>query len=131
MNSELCDCGAPAVSRCGTGGDYPTVVHCEKPVCKLNGQWCEVHRHKQGTMTYGFMNPEMRAEFEGFVSDGTVWDDIKTFFWQLMPLKWKLAKVLEQHKRSVPPPAPMPKLVLFVGGRRFAEKNGIMEEANE
>lgn len=129
--SDLCDCGKPAVSLCGTGGDYPTVVQCMKPVCKPGGHWCEVHRHAPGSMTFGLVNAEMRAEFQGFASDGTFWDWCVTLVWNLMPLKWKLKKILGAHARAHAPPAPLPKMVLFIKGRRFEQVNGVLEEKHE
>ena len=128
---SFCDCGKPGVSLCGTGGDYPTVVPCMKPVCKSDGHWCEVHRHAPGSMSYGLVNCELRAEFEGFVSDRTFIDWCKTLVWNFMPLRWKLKKILEQHARIHVPPAPLPKLVISYRGRRFAQVNGVMEEKHE
>lgn len=124
----LCDCGESALSLCGTGGDYPTVVHCLKPVCQPDGHWCNVHRHAPGTMTYAMMNQEVRMEFENFGSNGTLRDALVTWFWNRWPLKWKLRELHAQLLRAHPPPAPLPKFIVTYKGRRFVAKNSAFVE---
>lgn len=124
-----CDCGKPAVSLCGTGGDYPTVVHCRRPVCRGRGHWCRRHRHAPGTMTYGFVAAEVRFEFERFVADGGgPWDSVVAAFWNLLPLRWRLRRAFRALEASHPPPSPLPRLIVLYRGRRFVDSDGQIAE---
>lgn len=121
---SYCVCGAPALTLCGTGGDFPYSVHCLAPVCKPDGRWCEAHRHMAGTMGYGLVRAEVRAEFNGFSPDAGFVDRIRTFFWNRMPVKWKLKKLTEQFARAYPSPAPLPKFVVIIDGELYTQKDG-------
>ena len=123
---SICACGELALSLCGTGDGYPGVVHCLEPICQPDGhgQHCKVHRHKEGTMGYATVRNEARMEWQQFVSDGSVADAIVTFFWNLMPLSWKLRRLYEQLIRNHAPPAPLPKFIVWVKGRKFIS-NGV------
>lgn len=115
----VCDCARPAVSLCGTGGDYPTVVHCLKPVCRSDGNGCKTHRHRHGTMAYGAVNTTLRVDFGGFFSIGGPWEFFLTFLFNRMPAQWKMNRVLRDLPKLMPPPAPLPSLVVLYRGRRF------------
>lgn len=129
LQDSKCDCGKPAKTLCGTGGDYPTVQHCLKPVCRENGHWCLSHRHREGTMTYGLINTEFRFEFERFVPDSSeILDVLHAFVLNCMPLSWKLKYILHKSIDIHPPPAPLPKLAVHYLGRRFVQDGDRMVE---
>ena len=75
-------------------------------------------------MGYATVRNEARMEWQQFVSDGTWRDAIMAFFWNLMPLSWKLRRLYEQLIRNHAPPAPLPKFIVWVKGRKFIS-NGV------
>lgn len=139
--TSLCDCGAKATIRCSEIADRLGLPHnrCPKWVCAHGGEWsrCGKHRHLAGTMGY-LDNPEIRADFERFVSDKGFWSwagivDRIGCWWRNNFLSPRCqAQYTYDHDiaRIAPVPAPFPHVVLHhkPSGRVFKSVGGVMLE---
>lgn len=131
IEGDRCACGRPSLTRCG---DIPgfTVIRCAEPVCGPTGlPTCGVHRHRPGTM--GFIsNSLVSAELQRFTPDGPgLWDEVKNLWANhCTSIGWKANRVLKDHVRNFPPPAPLPQLKLVIQGRVFTS-NPSLTRMNE
>ena len=117
----FCDCGKPAKSTCGASGQFDGgLIICHKPICESEDHWCDLHRHRSGTMGYPDWLP-VSTTWEGFEPDGPgLWEWLKCLKKKFTYNEMRTAQeAWDEQISSFQQRAPLPDLTLRVGKRTF------------